>query len=101
MIPLHHILILSVLLFTTGVYVVISRKNAIHLLIGIELIFLSASMNFIAFSYHDPSLLQGQVFSLFIIIVAAAESSLVLAMLLQVVRHFRSIDIDKVNDPKE
>ena len=70
--PLNFLLFLGVILFVSGLYVVITRKNVIMVLIGIELMLNAANVNLVAFSAFDPGEMQGQVFSLFIITVAAA-----------------------------
>ena len=70
---LNYILYLSALLFVIGLFVVITRKNAIMVLIGIELMLNGANLNLIAFSSYDNSL-QGQIFSIFLITIAAAEA---------------------------
>ena len=90
---------LSALLFVVGLYVVITRKNAIMVLIGIELMLNAANLNLIAFSSFDDSL-QGQVFSIFIITVAAAEAAVGLAIVVKVYNYFRTADLDKINEMK-
>ncbi len=101
MIPLYHFLLLSACLFSIGLVVVITKKNLIFVLIGLELMLNAANINLVAFSRYDSTLLQGQVFALFIIVVAAAETALALAIALKVYEHFRTTDMDKVSEVGE
>ena len=104
MIPIEYWLILSSLMFAIGAYGVLSRKNAIVVLMSIEIMLNAANINFVAFSrYHtvlhpleekDPT---GQVFALFSIAIAAAEVAVGLAILLTVYRRYQTIDVDKIN----
>ena len=96
---LNYILFLSALLFVIGLYVVITRKNAIMVLIGIELMLNASNLNLIAFSSFDNNL-QGQVFSIFLITVAAAEAAVGLAIVVKVYHHYRTADLDKINELK-
>jgi len=103
MITIEYWLILSSLLFAIGAYGVLTRKNAIVVLMSIEIMLNAANINFVAFSsYHvglhggspDPS---GQVFAIFSIAIAAAEVAVGLAILLSVYRRYQTIDVDKFN----
>ena len=95
-IPLEHILLLSAALFSIGVLAVITKRHAVVVLMGIELIFNAANLNLVAFSRHDPTLLQGQMFSLFVILVAAAEAAVALAIVLRVYQHFKTANINEI-----
>ncbi|MDO6389180.1 NADH-quinone oxidoreductase subunit NuoK [Pontibacter sp. BT731] len=95
-IPLEHILLLSAALFTIGVLAVITKRHAVVVLMGIELIFNAANLNLVAFSRHDPQLLQGQLFSLFVILVAAAEAAVALAIVLRVYQHFKTANLNQI-----
>ncbi len=102
MISLNHYLILSAALFSLGVFAVITRRNAIGVLMGIELILNAANINMVAFSRFGETVggaswLTGQVFSLFIIVVAAAEATVTLAIVLAIYRILRTINIDEVD----
>jgi NADH-quinone oxidoreductase subunit K len=94
---LAHYLVLSAILFTLGVFAVLSQKNAIRVLMGIELILNAAALNFAAFSRYAETGLRGQVFSLFIIVLAAAEAAIALAIVLGIYRAFRDIDVDEMD----
>ena len=89
-------ILLSITLFSIGIGVVITKRNAIMVLIGIELIFNAANINLVTFSQQDPDM-SGQLFVLFVILVAAAETAIALAIIINVYRKFKSTDIDKIN----
>ena len=96
--PLDFILFLGALLFCSGLYVVITKRNSIMVLIGVELMLNAANVNLIAFSAFDPVELQGQIFSLFVITVAAAEAAVALALVVKVYEYFKSSDLDEINE---
>lgn len=96
LIPLEHIILLSAALFSIGILAVITKRHAVVVLMGIELIFNAANLNLVAFSRYDPSLLQGQLFSLFVIVVAAAEAAVALAIVLRVYQYFKTANLNEV-----
>jgi NADH-quinone oxidoreductase subunit K len=97
MIELNQFLILSALLFAIGVIgIFLNRKNVIIILMSIEIILLSVNLNLIAFSYFLDDL-TGQIFSLFVLTVAAAEAAIGLAILVIYNRNAGSIEIEKIN----
>lgn len=96
-IPLEHFLIVGAALFCIGVATVVTKRNAIVMLMGVELILNAANLNLVAFSRFDPNLLQGQLFSLFVIVVAAAEASVALAIVLRVYKLFHTANLDEIN----
>ncbi|UCE82580.1 MAG: NADH-quinone oxidoreductase subunit NuoK [Deltaproteobacteria bacterium] len=92
-------LIVSSLLFCLGMYTVLIRRNAIGILMGIELVLNAAGLNFVAFSrFLEPSLTQnllsGQVFTLFVIAIAAAEVAVALAIVLSLYSRMKTIDVE-------
>ena len=89
---LKHFLVLSAILFAIGSFVVVSRRNAVGILIGVELILNSANINLIAFSHYVTGLVGGQVFALFVIVIAAAEAAIALAIVLTIFQNFGTID---------
>ena len=94
---INHYLILSSLIFLLGVIgIFLNRKNVISILMSIELILLGVNINFIAFSYFSSDL-TGQIFSLFILTVAAAEAAIGLAILVVYFRNKGSIDVKEIN----
>mgnify|MGYP001262501421 FL=1 len=97
MIQLQHFLILSSLLFLIGVFgIFLNRKNVIIILMSIELILLAVNINFVSFSYFLGDL-TGQIFSLFVLTVAAAEAAIGLAILVCFFRNKGSIAVDDAN----
>jgi NADH-quinone oxidoreductase subunit K len=99
---LQNYLLLSSLLFSIGLAGVLIRRNAILVLIGIELMLNAANINFIAFWRFgpDPSALTGVIFALFSISVAAAEAAVGLAIILAAYRHSRTTDLDQMDSLK-
>lgn len=95
-IPLEHVLILGAVLFSIGILAVVTKRHAVVVLMGIELIFNAANLNLVAFSRYDPSLLQGQLFALFVMVVAAAEAAVALAIVLRVYQHFKTANLNKI-----
>jgi NADH:ubiquinone oxidoreductase subunit K len=95
-VPLEHILLLSAVLFSLGVLAVITKRHAVVVLMGIELIFNAANLNLVAFNRYDPMLMQGQLFSLFVILVAAAEAAVALAIVLRVYQHFKTANLNQI-----
>ena len=96
MIPLSWYLLLAAALFCLGMYGVLARKNAIGILMGIELMLNAANLAFVAFARHLHSL-DGQVFVFFVMTVAAAEVAVGLALIVAIFRTKRSISVDEVN----
>lgn len=102
MTPLTGCLLISALLFSIGLAGALTRRNAILVLIGIELMLNAANLNFIAFWRYgpNPEALTGILFTLFSIGIAAAEAAVGLAIILAVYRHRRTIDLDKLDTLK-
>ena len=94
---LTHFLVISVALFSLGMYGVITRKNAIMVLMGIELILNSANINFIAFAKFGNFGLQGQVMALFVIVLAAAEAAIALAIVINIYKTITNINVDEID----
>ena len=96
---INHYLILSALLFSTGVLAVTLRRNAIGILIGIELMLNAANINLVAFSrWHGH--VDGAVYAIFVIMLAAAEAAVAIAIVLNVFHHAASISVDDYTDLK-
>ncbi len=100
-ISLQHFLVVSSILFSLGIYAVVTRKNAILVLMGIELILNSANINFVAFSRYGNLGLSGEITALFVIILAAAEAAIALAIVLNIYKTFSDVNIDEINKLKE
>lgn len=95
---LYHFLVLGSVLFAIGIFGLLTRRNAVGILMAIELLFNAAAINFVAFAkYVDPQGLGGQVFAIFIITVAAAEAAVGLAIVMLIYRNFKGIEVDKIN----
>ena len=95
-------LLLSSLLFSLGIYAVISRQNAVAILMGIELILNSANINFIAFNKFTSSLshLDGHIFTMFIIVLAAAEAAVALAIIINLFKNIGTVNVDEAKELK-
>ena len=94
MIGLQHYLVVSAALFSLGVLGVLTRRNAVNVLMGIELILNSANINLVAFSRYGGGNLQGQMFAIFVIVIAAAEVAVALAIILTLYRLRRTPNLD-------
>ena len=95
---LQSYLIIAAILFSIGIYGVITRKNAIAILMGIELILNSANINFIAFNrFGGMDNLDGHVFSIFVIVLAAAEAAVALAIVINLFKNVGSVDVDNAD----
>ena len=94
-------LMLSSILFSLGIYAVITRKNAVAILMGIELILNSANINFITFNrFGNFSTLDGHVFTIFVIVLAAAEAAVALAIVINIYNNLNTINIDDASELK-
>jgi NADH-quinone oxidoreductase subunit K len=100
MIGLNHYLFISAALFSLGIMCVFIRKNAVNVLMGIELILNSANLNLVAFSKYTASNLNGQVFAIFVIVIAAAEAAVALAIVLSMYRIIKSVNLDQADTLK-
>lgn len=98
-IPLTYFLILSAFLLCSGLLIVLIKKNTVFVLIGIELMLNAANLNLVAFSRFDPNL-SGQVFSIFSVVIAAAEAAIALAILLNIYKQYDTSDLDDLNTLK-
>jgi NADH-quinone oxidoreductase subunit K len=97
-VPLGYYLMFGGVLFTIGLCGALTRKNAIAVLISIEIMFNAAILNFVVFWYYlHNGALTGQMFALFAIAVAAAESAVGLALVIAVYRHYRSVNVTKMD----
>ena len=95
---LEHFLLLSAVLFCIGLYGVLARRNVIIILMCIEIMLNAVNITLVAFSrYMTPVLLQGQVFAIFVITVAAAEAAVGIAIIITIYRRRQSINVDKFN----
>ena len=100
-IGLNHYLIVSGILFSLGMFGILSRKHAVMMLMGLELILNAANINFVAFARYGGMNIDGHVAAIFVIILAAAEAAVALAILLNIYQHFKHVNLDEVNNLKE
>ncbi len=98
-VDLEHVLIVGAILFAIGLYVALSKRNAVAVLMGIELMLNAVNLTFIAFArfVESPRPLDGHVFAIFVITVAAAEAAVALALAVAVYRHRETVDMDKIS----
>ena len=100
-IPLTHILFVSTALFFIGMYGLFTRRNMITMLMSVELILNSVNINFVAFNkYLFPEILDGVFFSIFIVTIAAAEAAVAIAIIINLYRSHKSIDVENAEELK-
>jgi NADH:ubiquinone oxidoreductase subunit K len=93
---LEHYLVLSAILFSIGLYGVLAKRNAVVILMCIEIMLNAVNIALVAFSrYVVPMLLTGQIFAIFVIVVAAAEAAVGIAIIIAIYRSRQSVDVDK------
>ena len=97
MIGLSHFLFISAALFSLGIICVLTRKNAVHVMMGVELILNSANINLVAFSRYSAGNMNGQIFAIFVIVVAAAEAAVGLAIILSMYRIIKTVNLDRAD----
>jgi NADH:ubiquinone oxidoreductase subunit K len=98
---LNHYLLLGALLFVCGAVCMITKRNAIGVLMGVELVLNGAAVNFVAFANFNPAFeVEGLVFALFVIVLAAAEAAIALAIVLSFYNNHLSVDVDKAEELK-
>lgn len=102
---LHHFLVVGALVFCAGLVAVLSRRNAVAILIGIELMLNAANINLVAFDRfgfraEGESPIGGQLFTLFVLVIAAAEAAVALAIILNVFDSRDRIDVDQIDELK-
>ncbi len=97
-VPLQHFLVLSGVLFSIGVFGVLSRRNAVTILMSVELMLNAVSINLVAFAvYTAPSLFVGIIFAIFVITIAAAEVGLALGIIVRVFRNRGTANVDEID----
>lgn len=101
MITLTHFLVVSACLFAIGIYTVLTKKNAIMVLVGIELMINAAILNLVAFGRYDRVNYGGQVFALFAIVLAAAGVAVALAIIINVYKFNRSVNTEDIRKLKD
>lgn len=94
-------LIIGAVLFSLGLLCVLTRRNAISVLMGVELILNSANINYVAFSHFGSGNLDGQIYAMFVIMLAAAEAAVGLAIVLAIFQLFHTIDVEAAQTLRE
>ncbi len=95
MFSLTAFLMVSALLLCLGLYTITTRRNAVGILMGVELVLNAAALNFVAFAHFNGNQIAGNIFALFIIVLAAAESAVALALVVSMYRQFGTINADE------
>ncbi|MCH7596200.1 MAG: NADH-quinone oxidoreductase subunit NuoK [Planctomycetes bacterium] len=97
-IGLTHYLVVAAVLFCAGLFTMMTKRNAIGILIGVELVLNSATVNLVAFDrYLGPNRLDGQITALFIIVLAAAEAAMAVGICINVYKNLSTVDVDRAN----
>lgn len=94
-IGLTHYLVLAAFMFCCGLCVMVTKRNAVGILIGVELILNAASLNLVAFSRYQTGALDGQIVALFVIVLAAAEAAVAIAIFVNYYHNLATIDVDR------
>ena len=101
MIDLNDYLILGAVLFVCGIVCMATKRNAIGILMGVELVLNGATVNFVAFAHYNSVFeVEGQIFALFVIVMAAAEAAVALAIVLNFYNNHATVDIDSAEELK-
>ena len=98
---LNNYLYISAILFSLGTFAVMTSRNVIAVLIGVELILNAANLNFVAFSRFGGMNMDGHIFSLFVIVLAAAEAAVALAIVINIYNNLHTINVDEAAMMKE
>jgi NADH-quinone oxidoreductase subunit K len=105
-ISLQHYLIVAAIMFVSGVLTILLKRNAIGILMGVELVLNGANVNLVAFNRYSwagtasSPLLSGQIFGIFVIVLAAAEAAVALAIFLNFYNNFNTIDVERAQNLK-
>ena len=98
---LNHFLVLGAFLFACGVLCIVTKRNAIGILMGVELVLNAANINFVALARYNPAFqLEGQVFALMVIVLAAGEAAVALAIVLNFYNNHMTVDVDTAEELK-
>jgi NADH-quinone oxidoreductase subunit K len=91
---LDKLLVISAALFCCGLYTILTRRNAVAVLMGVELVLNAANINFVAFSHYVSRIIGGQIFAIFVIVLAAAEAAVALAIFLRMYATTGTVEVD-------
>ena len=98
---LSNYLFVSVILFSLGLFGVITRRNGVAVLMGVELILNAVNLNFLAFARFGGMNMAGHVYALFVIVLAAAEAAVALAIIINIFNNYKTINVDEVSELKQ
>ena len=98
---LTNYLLVGAILFSLGLYGVVTRRNGVAVLMGVELILNAANVNFLAFARFGGMNMAGHVYALFVIVLAAAEAAVALAIIINIFNNFNTINVDEVSDLRQ
>ncbi len=87
-------LVIAAAMFCCGLYTILTRRNAVALFMGVELLLNAANINFVAFSHYVSRMIGGQIFAIFVIVLAAAEAAVALAIFLRLFATTGTVEID-------
>ncbi len=96
-VALPHYLIVGAILFSLGLYCIVTRRNAVMVLMGVELVLNAANVNFLAFTKYGGVTLAGQAVAIFVIILAACEAAVALAIVLNIYKQFQTVNVDEID----
>ena len=96
-VSLTHFLVVGALLFGFGIVTVATRRNAVGVLMGVELLLNAANVNFVAFNHYVVGAVTGQIFALFVIVLAAAEAALAVGICINLYKNVATVDVDRAN----
>jgi NADH:ubiquinone oxidoreductase subunit K len=105
-IGLNHYLVLAAILFVSGILTILLKRNAIGILMGVELVLNAANINLVAFNHFQHAstptspLLSGQVFAIFLIVLAASEAAVAMAIFLNFYNNLATVDVERANEMK-
>ncbi|MBI5575435.1 MAG: NADH-quinone oxidoreductase subunit NuoK [Deltaproteobacteria bacterium] len=97
---LDKLLVISAALFCCGLYTILTRRNAVAVLMGVELVLNAANINFVAFSHYVSRVIGGQIFAIFVIVLAAAEAAVALAIFLRMYATTGTVEVDAADQMK-
>src|SRR5262245_6356607 len=98
---LPNVLIVAAIMFVCGVVTMATKRNAVGILIGAELVLNASNLNFVAFAYFTPFGIDGQAFALFGIVLPAAEAAIAFAIILNFYNNHMAVDVDQANELKQ
>jgi NADH-quinone oxidoreductase subunit K len=100
-VPLNVVLLVAAVMFTCGVVCMATKRNAIGILIGVELVLNSSNLNFVAFGHYTRFGIDGHMFALFGIVLPAAEAAIALAIILNFYNNHLTVDVDRADELKQ